>query len=208
VTAPDWPALQRQAQEASEAWSRAVNPWHAPQPGDLVPGHHVLAFDATLSATGWVHLRVKDSCQLLVLSHGTLRVKTEIKGYLGTYEKAARMRALMAGVIRRQRAEDMWDFRVFWEAPVVAGHRTESSLIAGCMLHQICDGNGTAIAPNHASKVLTGSPRHDKQEIRAAVARFIPEAIQPRTWTEHECDAAAVGLTRCLQPVAGPAGIK
>lgn len=179
----------------------AAEPWQPPGPEDLLPGAEVMAFDATLSASGWVHLETWQDegapVTLSVIAKGTLRVRTDLKGYLATYDKAARMKNLISQVIWQQ-SRFLHPEQICWEAPVVAGHRTESSLIAGYLVYEASQGAGRAVPANHASKLLTGSPRHDKQEIRTAVARFVPEAAVPRAWTEHECDALAVALADCL----------
>jgi hypothetical protein len=191
-----WDELRGQL-AASQLASRPA-PWTAPQLADF-RALRVIAFDPSLTSTGWVFLRVRGWTprdRLVVAAKGTLRVRTELTGYLGTYDKASRMRALIQEVIWRE--QDLrFPAAIAWEAPAVRGHRLESSLIAGLCVYEACGGAGSAISANHASWRLTGSPAHDKREIAAAVARYLPETAG-RTWNEHERDALAIALTVSL----------
>jgi hypothetical protein len=171
-------------------------PWEPPQLADFRRDHETIAFDPSLSSTGWVHFCVTAAAGLQVYGHGTLRASSDRTGYWGTYDKALQISdqaqdALITAAqkaLRRGRTAD----RV-WEAPAVRGHRTESSLIAGYAVWQASGCHGTTVNAQHASRVLCGNPRHDKKEIGAAVARYVPETAR-RPWTEHERDAFAVGL--------------
>lgn len=177
-----WPDLMRSVPAA----------WEPPGTDDFAEGVPVLAYDGSLSATGWACIARWGS--LFVLhGHGTLRVVTELTGFRGTYDKAYRMSPLIENVYISQ-VTTRRDTITAWEAPPVIGHRTESTLIAGYLVYQACSGRGFAVAANHASKVLTGGPRHDKKEIAAAVARYVPEALN-RNWSEHSRDALAIALT-------------
>lgn len=191
--------------ERAGAWKTPV-PWKPPEPQDFAPLGQILAFDPSLSATGWVRIVINaglraGSHEIIVLSHGTLRIANppDIRGYRRTYDKAGRMKGAISEVIWRERSFLALP-HIVWEAPPVRGYRTESSLIAGFLVYDACGGpgTGTAIPANHASKLLTGSPHHAKAEIRAAVARYVPEAAQAAKWSEHECDALAIGLTFAL----------
>lgn len=176
--------------------------WQPPSLASFAPvaGCEVIAFDPSLSSTGYAWLRV--GLRIMVLSKGTLRGKSEKTGYLSTYEKALSIRQQLNGVLARiPLLVDGEPVRmsVAWEAPAVAGYRTESSLIAGYLVYEATGGacEGVILNANHISSVLCGNPRHDKKEVAAAVARYIPESAG-RTWNQHERDAAAVGLTHLL----------
>jgi hypothetical protein len=143
-----------------------------------------------------VHFCVTAAAGIRVCGHGTLRASSDRTGYWGTYDKArqisdeAAVTLDEASVKARHRGCAL--FRA-WEAPAVRGHRTESSLIAGYAVWEASGCEGTTVNAQHASRVLCGNPRHDKKEIGAAVARYVPETAR-RPWTEHERDAFAVGL--------------
>ncbi len=191
-----WEDLQSQVESRKTA---RLAPWTPPEPADFRPCR-VLAFDPSLSSTGWVHLRVgwrwKRDPGIEIRARGTLRIKTDLTGYLATYDKATRMKALIQEVVWREQSIS-WPSDIAWEAPAVRGHRLESSLIAGLCVYEASNGLGTVISANHASQQLTGSPLHDKREIAAAVARYVPESAG-RDWNEHQRDALAIGLSFSL----------
>lgn len=192
-----WDELREQV-AASQLITRAPA-WAAPVPADFRPVE-VIAFDPSLTSAGWAFLRVsrrtETGTRLVLLSKGTLRVSTAQDGYLGTYEKASRMKALIEETLWRE-----IDWRrppaIAWEAPAVRGHRLESSLIAGLQVYEASHRAGTVISANHASSLLCGNPLHDKQEIAAAVLRYVPGS-DARTWNQHERDAAAIALAYSL----------
>lgn len=198
-----WDELAAQV-AASQLITRTPQ-WAAPQPADFRP-LEVLAFDPSLSATGWVMLRVSrlvpERRRITVVSKGTLRVRVAANGYLGTYEKASRMKAQVEETLWR---EIDWRYPavIAWEAPAVRGHRLESSLIAGYLVYQASHGAGLAVSANHASWQLTGDPSHGKDAIRQAVARYVPAAAG-RKWNEHERDALAIALSVSLDAPEPP----
>src|SRR6516164_5273688 len=177
---------------------RRDEPWAPPELDDF-RRCKVLAFDPSLSATGWVHLRVSRigaAHRISVLARGTLRIRTAETGYMATYERASRLRCLVDEVVCREQHYN-WPSVIAWEAPAVRGHRLESSLIAGLQVYEASHRAGTVISANHASSLLCGNPLHDKQEIAAAVLRYVPGS-DARTWNQHERDAAAIALAYSL----------
>jgi hypothetical protein len=163
----------------------------------------VLAFDPSLSATGWAHLKVswvyisaEPLVRIRLFDKGTLRVRTAERGYLGTYDKASRMKHLIEETIWRE--QDLrFPSLIAHEAPAVHGHRLESSLIAGWCVYEVSGGTSVTVSANHASRLLTGSPNHDKDEIAAAVARYVG-GTTARTWNHNERDALAIALACSL----------
>ena len=115
---------------------------------------------------------------------------------MATYERASRLRCLVDEVVWREQHYN-WPSVIAWEAPAVRGHRLESSLIAGLQVYEASHRAGTVISANHASSLLCGNPLHDKQEIAAAVLRYVPGS-DARTWNQHERDAAAIALAYSL----------
>ena len=177
---------------------RRDEPWAPPELDDF-RRCKVLAFDPSRSATGWVHLRVSRigaAHRISVLARGTLRIRTAETGYMATYERASRLRCLVDEVVWREQHYN-WPSVIAWEAPAVRGHRLESSLIAGLQVYEASHRAGTVISANHASSLLCGNPLHDKQEIAAAVLRYVPGS-DARTWNQHERDAAAIALAYSL----------
>ena len=191
-----WDELREQL-AASQAAPRAL--WAEPEPEDFRP-IRVIAFDPSLSSTGWVSLRVyrplPEHTRIALLAKGTLRVRTELTGYLATYEKTSRMKALIEETLWREISYQCPP-AIAWEAPAVHGHRLESSLLAGYCVYEASHRAGMAVSANHASWRLTGDASHDKDMIKAAVARYVPES-EGRLWNEHERDALAIALTVSL----------
>jgi hypothetical protein len=194
-----WEDLRAQVTEAARRRTGAAVPWAPPELADFCPCR-VIAFDATLSCTGWVHLCVREfPSRISIRDRGTLRVSTDLTGYRATYEKAHRMKQLIQEVVWDQQ-NPHFPSDVAWEAPAVRGHRLESSLIAGFLVFEAANGLGLAVSANHASSQLAGDPRHGKREIAAAVARYVPESAG-RTWNEHQRDALAIALSVSLDKV-------
>jgi Holliday junction resolvasome RuvABC endonuclease subunit len=171
---------------------RAPAPWEPPEVTDFMGALEVLAFDPSLSAAGWVGL-IRRRREIEILGHGTLRPRTELKGYRATYDKASQLRMMATALFQDEFPKTTPNFRIAWEAPPVRGQRTESTLIAGWICYDLLQ-EGTPVQASHASKVLAGNPRHHKEEIRLAVARYVPEVLN-RSWDQHQRDALAVGLT-------------
>ena len=176
--------------------------WTPPQGTDFKPVK-VLAFDPSLSATGWVHLKVswvyisaEPLVRIRLFDKGTLRVRSAERGYLGTYDRASRMLALIQETVWRE-VDVRFPSLIAHEAPAVRGHRLESSLIAGFCVYEVSGRTSVTVSANHASWLLTGNPAHDKHEIAAAVARYV-DGTTERTWNQNERDALAIALACSL----------
>lgn len=195
----DWPQVEKRI-EAAAAENRGPA-WNPPVTAGLASGIEVMAVDQSLSSSGWVHMSVNGRIALPLLhGKGTVRGTSEREGFLSSYDKAMKVHDGLSAEYAPRR----WDagiagvpFRLAWESPAVHGHRTESSFLAGYLLFDMCNGDGTMVNANHVSKLLTGNPHHDKKEIAGAVTRFFPDANE-RTWNQHERDAAAIGLAFLL----------
>lgn len=179
---------------------RAKPAWVPPVRDDFAYHRKVLAFDAALRNTGWVILVNTRNYGPGCLAHGTIRLTTEERSYLATWDLAWQLRKAVFDVIQ----EAGTDFDIVVEAPSVGGgHRTESSLVAGLQVWQQGQEHRKIVVPvaaDHVSTVLCGNRRHDKKEIAAAVAKWIPGS-ERRDWTEHERDAAAAGLANLYDRV-------
>jgi Holliday junction resolvasome RuvABC endonuclease subunit len=174
----------------------APPPWKPPPLLAFRGFLRLLAWDATLSHCGYVLL---ERTHHLVVIHdrGTIHPKTDLTGYLSTWEKGRLLQAEIRGV----QADHKGVTQVV-ESPSVAGSRLESSLVAGLLvwLETVGPaGTGCAqVSATHVSSVLLGNPRiksaERKKMIKEAVARYVPGS-EARPWNEHERDALAVGLT-------------
>lgn len=168
---------------------------------DFAPGIHVLAFDPTLTNCGWVRLEIKlDDGQpwLQVWGHGTIRPRTDEKGFMATWDKARYLNDELALIIRRA---SRWPGSVVvCETPWVGsgGHRTESALMAGSVVYLYAGELFRPVSAQHAYSVLCGGRRpatsQAKKDIAVSVARYILDSAG-RGWNEHERDAAALALT-------------
>lgn len=172
-----------------------AEPWHVPRLEDFMAGVRVLSFDAALTNTGWLLMEITD--QPRVYARGTIRPKTELTGYRGTWAKAQYLEAELSVLFDDM--NDLWDELAVEAPPVGGGARTESSLIAGMLVWAHYPGRCRDIAPPHMSAVLLGDHRMRSDEKKAATREFvismIPEAAG-RDWNEHQRDAAAIGFTR------------
>jgi hypothetical protein len=170
-------------------------PWRFPHVSEFLACQPVLAFDATLSHTGWVLLEVRYGL-VHVLDRGTINPKTTRASFLETWDKATYLRDALTGVYS---AVARHGYETVVEAPYVTGggSRTESSLIAGLMIHQSRP-RVIPVSAMHVSAVLLGNSRilseNRKKAIREAIIRLIPAAAG-RDWNEHQRDGASVGLT-------------
>jgi hypothetical protein len=171
-------------------------PWRPLVAADLQPGVRVLAFDASLANVGWA-LAWAEPDKVHVSAHGTIRPKARDDGYMGTWRRAAELRAALLGdglFYAHARSGSP----VGVEAPVVGGgHRTESSLVAGLMVWQTFD-EVQVVSATHVSAVLLGDSKiksaERKPAVKAAVCRLVPEAAGP-DWNEHGRDAVSVAVT-------------
>jgi Holliday junction resolvasome RuvABC endonuclease subunit len=156
----------------------------------------VLSFDPSLSNTGWVEI-VRLGPEVRVRCKGTLRPRTVSDGYLGTWEKYRILDTELNQLLTLFDLTARSGRRIVWEAPPVGpASRPESSLMAGCALWQRFHHrkDSAVMSAQHASSVIVGNPRHDKAEVKLAVARYVPESAG-RTWNEHERDALLLAIT-------------
>jgi hypothetical protein len=177
-------------------------PWKPPAPADFRPWVPVLAYDATLTHTGWALIEAHEA-GVRVRARGIINPETDLTGYAGTWEKARQLR----DAIRNLHFQLSPDARRVVEAPSVGGgSRTESSLIAGLLVTMESPGGAVAVSATHVSAVLLGDARirstERKKAIRAYLAALIPETAG-RNWNEHQRDAVATGLTHLYDLRAG-----
>lgn len=187
-------ALRNRVRELAPGLGKDAPPWEPPALSDFMPYIRVTAFDQTLSHCGYARLEVFPADEIALpslhlMNQGTININSKRSGFNGTWDK---------GLQLRQRLEHLpFDPSlgvIVIEHPLVGpGYRPESALVAG---YAICDYAGCVVdsmSARQVSKIMVGNPHHDKAEIAAAVARYIP-ASQVRSWSEHSRDAAAMAL--------------
>ncbi len=169
--------------------------WHFPLPEEFAWDVRVLAFDATLSHTGWVLFELLGG-RVIVRARGIINPVTELTGYRATWDKARHLKAGLDTVILQHGGESV--HRVVEAPSVGGGSRTESSLIAGLLIWLDWPRACHDISATHVSAVLLGDPRvrsaERKKAIREAMGLLCPESAE-RGWNEHIRDALATGLT-------------
>jgi hypothetical protein len=170
--------------------------WRPLNSGDFPFNLPVLAFDQTLSQTGWVYLGV-DEAGIQALARGTLRTTTTATGFLGTMDKAKQLdAALWAAEFDGEGRGVPWSLVV--EMPAVGGRRTESSLMAAREIHRFCSVyffmEPVFVSIQAARRTLGGpQARNDKKLGHEALGRLMPETLA-RDWNEHTRDAAILAL--------------
>ena len=173
--------------------------WAVPKLSDFAVDARVLCWDGALLHTGWICMQLRSKPggpELCVFGHDTINQSNPGSGYLGTLMMAEHLNDRIAAVFRQFYLHGTW---ILIEAPAVVGHRVESSMIAGLQVWQqtqarLLPAYRELINAEHVSQVLCGNIHHDKAEITQAVLRYIPECTG-RGWSQHQRDAAAVGLT-------------
>jgi hypothetical protein len=171
--------------------------WHPPGITDFAWERRVMAFDASLANVGWVVMIIQGGAPVIE-GHGTIRPRQDDDGYMGTWQRARDLHRQLwgQGLVLRYMYDD--DVLKAVEAPVVgAGHRKESSLIAGMMVWMESSPI-EVISATHVSAVLLGDARirsgERKPAVKKAVAALVPEAAG-RGWNEHERDSLSIGFT-------------
>lgn len=169
---------------------RKKKEWEPPTLGMGV----VLAFDQTLTNTGWAVVQVT-ATQVLVPHRGTLKASTALKGHEETMDKAHLMRCAIAQIVNLHTYMGM---SVVCERPSVGGYRTESSLIAATSVWDACveviEEPPVMVSNVHMKAVLCEpGKRETKAHITEALDRHLD--TRGRDWNEHMRDAVALGLT-------------
>lgn len=154
----------------------------------------VLAFDQTLSSTGWCLMRSKGYIVEAVRT-GMCTTNAENKGSDQDLVRGELIFNQFQTVIENN--EPMW---IVHEAPPVGGgklSRPESSLLAALALRIAAAQYVTPLTMIHARKAknrLTGNPGATKKEVREGVLWQLPTITDFKPLNEHVYDAAAIGL--------------
>jgi Holliday junction resolvasome RuvABC endonuclease subunit len=206
-----WPRVNEQlrARVRTALAGKEAPPWQPPGLTDFLPLRRVTAFDQSLSHTGYVTLWLEADGEICILAHGTVHPKTGARSFERSWDLTWQLARLVGEAMGTAYPGD-----IIVEKPLIGpGHRPESALLAGYAIHQWALAQWQqwplSSSARHVSSVLCGNPGHDKKEIAAAVARYLPESAG-RGWSEHTRDAAAMALARLydLKRVAPPVAVK
>lgn len=177
---------------------KAAGLWTPPQEEDFAFGK-VLAFDQTLSHTGWVMI-VHDDDGLRLCATGMIEPFTELTSHEGTYDKADGLSREIQGVVNYYNC--FHGLRITYERPAVVGKRIESALMAGREVHRASEGSAIAVSNQHAKKVIVGRVGNRQNPVtKAHVKEAVERHLSPPTnrrfhpWNEHTRDAGMLGLT-------------
>lgn len=163
---------------------------------DLAQGS-VLAFDQSLSATGWVTM-FNGIGGVVVTGAGTLaNMGDPLKGNARTLARSHELRTQVESLVWQIPPAETFSARVF-ESPPSAGRsvRPESSLLAAHVLGSVFRPESlTMIQAQHVKKIITGNGNAKKPEVK--------KALMAMTWivglfmvtNEHQRDALSLALT-------------
>ena len=179
---------------------REPKPWVRPEfdPSFIGP---VLAFDQSLSRTGWalmdcLHPYVHDR-GLLTTSPGD---ETSIEGSL------VRATALEEEIDHLVWRLDAPGLMIAHEAPAVAGWRTDSSLLVALAIRIIARRRKLPlhmVYAQHAKRRMTGNANADKPEVKVALEEMWPHLKGTRPWNNDIRDAVLIGIL-ALEEGAAP----
>lgn len=170
---------------AAKIQGKQAPEWVPPTWDDFKRGLVVASFDQTFTTTGYVCIMIDNSGPVL-LDRGTWKPWSDASGFEMAYEKTALLENLLMKYLYEQPRD-----RIVYEMPVVAGHRKESSFLAGYVFARE---GGVAISIQHSRAVLAGpGTRNDKKAGHRALINYIPSSAS-RQWNEHQRDAALNAL--------------
>jgi Holliday junction resolvasome RuvABC endonuclease subunit len=164
----------------------------------------ILAFDQTLGNTGAVLIHDAGPEHLLhVFRAWTFGRPTDsLKSFEATYSRAETLRDRLTRFMQTEINTPEIE-AIVHEMPAVYGYRTESSLIAGYVIRTVVRDLGikapvVVVSNQHAKKVLTGTSKANKAEVKAAVRDRMFVAPDVKPWNEHTADAAMLGYTHIM----------
>lgn len=167
---------------------------YPPELAEFAQDVRVLAFDQTLTKTAWIMVAVSGG-EIIVHDRGMIRQQTGRTGFMETYDKAWQFQQNVGSLWYAVQAGDYpAPDAIVAEYPAVYGHRTESSLMAGYILHQTFGGEINWIGAQHAKSVLGGKACKEKSDLKPVLAQLHPDSAT-RQWNEDQRDALANALT-------------
>lgn len=155
----------------------------------------IVAFDQTMSATGWACVHADATGDVTVHKTGMCVTDTlGIKGYGDYMERVA--------LLRRQIRQALRDTptAVGHEEPPMGGgkmNNPDSSLVAGAIVRCVADERDLPVVmvhAKHAKKVITGNGNADKKLVRQHLERALPsmKGLKPMNYNVSDAIAIAV----------------
>lgn len=162
-----------QAMDALSRFATTEEPGYVPAPLKPAPGGvHLLAFDQSLSDTGWVYLHHGTS-HTQILDAGNLKAPgTKEKGVSGTLVQGESMHFMVRSLMESKVGVS----RVAYETPATGPKmmRTEASLVAALGIRIAARERGLQVSQHGAQsgkKFVCGIPNAEKKVAHAALAR-------------------------------------
>jgi Holliday junction resolvasome RuvABC endonuclease subunit len=168
-----------------------------PDPGLLAVGT-VLAFDATLTNTGWSAVR-NDGRRIEVLAAGCHSAASQRTSHEGSFDKGTAQLSPITSVLAAWGGAAE---HIVCERPAVSGYRTESAFLAAFCVHLASGGRAVLVSRQHVLSLLLGPGRHTKAAARTAAHRWIPERGGAR-FNEHIADAELAAITHLFDLAHG-----
>ena len=184
-------AVRERVQAAVKRPSRK-KVWEPPSIEDFAPGLKMLAFDQSLSHTGWINFTVSSGGALVIHSRGTMNVAVASKGHTSTMDKADILNTALIRDLHRHGSYDV----VVGEVTPVMGYRLESSLLAGYVLRRTYPDVVFVSRQAALALLLPPDKRDEKKHSNEVLRRYatVEYPDVPR-WNEHQRDALMLGLT-------------
>jgi Holliday junction resolvasome RuvABC endonuclease subunit len=175
--------------------------WVAPYAFDFGFGR-ALAFDQTLTKTGWVLLGYDQACDGLgIYAGGVLvpEVHYRLDGFERTFAKAEVLAEKIDRVVGRFAETEARPDVIVHEMPAVRGHRLESSLMAAREIRRVAKSYDIPVVMVNrqaAYALLTGDRHNQKRAMTRVVTRLVPAFMrETERWTQDVHDAAGLALT-------------
>lgn len=167
-------------------------------PALLGPGT-VLAFDPSLSNTGWSVIRHRTGHAPETLACGVVHTTSDLSSHEKTFARAVQLRERLLPITTE------WLPRVnhvACERPAVAGHRIESALVAALMVYELCGDRVRLVSRQHVLRLLCGPGKHAKAVSSATAKAWLPPAAGS-PFNEHIADSQLIALTWLYDLVHG-----
>lgn len=184
--------LRERAREA--AAGRKSKGWHDPHYDDLNDrACPVLAFDQTLSSTGWVMFKPRGAGYKYfeIIERGTIKIATERQGHEGSLHKGEMLHAHLVALEARLPRPAL----VVAEQTPVKGYRLESSLMGAFAVRLVWPQARLISRRSATSRMLPPGERDEKRHTERLLWRFLDTGESGgKRWNEHERDALLLGL--------------
>lgn len=160
----------------------------------------VLAFDQTLSNTGWAVVGYDRKTGIEVIAGGIISPSKDARGsFWETYEKSIQL-SIGVRKVFDEVADDV-DFVCFETPPVGQAFRPESSLIAGQVVYAAARKADLPIVMvgNQRMRAKLIPPEHRGERTKRSVKDAVEAIIPPKNrqldrWNEHIIDAVGLGV--------------